>query len=906
MFRLMVNRLWHQRVSSVRRPRHAPSRTSSFIPVVESLEDRRLLSFSPPALVPTVSSSALLLTADLNGDGKSDLIIANLSGQIGVSLGNGDGTFRQTQVISGPSEPTAFALADLRGNGTLDLVVINHVSNNLSVLLGNNDGTFQAPVNRSTDIGPDSVAIGDFNGDGRQDVIVSSFDDRTGNASSIAILFGNGDGSLQSTRPIASGLAATSIESADFNHDGKLDLALLSSIRSTVGVILGNGDGTFKAQNLISQTGRPQEFAVADFNHDGFADLADVDYSGGLVNVFINAGSGTFQSAAAVATGGISLTSIAVADLNQDGVADLVVGDFFGRSLFELNGNGDGSFKSSVTIASGYSPYNEAIADFNGDGAIDIAFTYQQSSASLLLNQLSVPAFHVTPPAGSITPSTVQSFTVQATDADGNLLSDYVGIIHFSSSDSAAVLPPDYTFTAADQGSHRFNITFNAVGGQSLSVVDSANNAMRGGVALTISAPWMSLVTQISVSTPNTTSPGTPTTIAVSALDAQGNPVESYTGTVHVSLSGTTGLSQDITFSAADRGVRTFTFTPAAYGVADIHVNDTQVQTLQGSATLLVPTHGIIATGTDSGSPEVKVFDAVTGALKYSFLPYDSAFTGGVRVAIGDVNGDGTPDIVTAPGPGGGPDVHLYDGKTQQLLRQWFAFDPQFIGGVNVAVGDVNDDGFDDIVVGADAGGGPNVIAYSGTDGSTLLNTFAYDPQFIGGVRVAVGNTNRIGIDLRVIDFYPGADIITGAGPGGGSEVKVIRVDGVVIRSFMAYDSQFIGGVYVAIGFTADSPQPTIITGAGAGGGPNVKLFNAADGTLQQSFFVYDATFIGGVRVAAVASDSSSIIAKVLTSPGVGGQAEVCQFDGLSAKQIDLLFAYPTPFVGGLFAAGSR
>src|SRR5207253_2684824 len=117
-------------------------------------------------------------------------------------------------------------------------------------------------------------------------------------------------------------------------------------------------------------------------------------------------------------------------------------------------------------------------------------------------------------------------------------------------------------------------------------------------------------------------------------------------------------------------------------------------------------------------------------------------FTGGVRVAIGDVTGDGTPDIITAPGPGGGPDIHVYDGQTGQIVRQFFAFDPAFTGGAFVAAGDVNGDGAADIIVGADQGGGPNVAVFSGQDGSQLDSFFAFDQRFTGGVRVAADDFN--------------------------------------------------------------------------------------------------------------------------------------------------------------------
>jgi hypothetical protein len=183
------------------------------------------------------------------------------------------------------------------------------------------------------------------------------------------------------------------------------------------------------------------------------------------------------------------------------------------------------------------------------------------------------------------------------------------------------------------------------------------------------------------------------------------------------------------------------------------------------------------------GAPEVKVYDAHTGQLKFDFRAYAPGFTGGVRVAVGDVNGDGVPDIITAPGPGGGPDIHVYDGKTGGLMGQFFAFSPNFTGGSYVAAGDVNGDGRADIIVGADAGGGPNVTAFDGRTGAELLNFLPFDQHFTGGVRVAVTD----------------GQVVAVPGPGGGPDVRAYNgATGAALDEFFAYAPRFSGGLYVA------------------------------------------------------------------------------------------------------------
>src|SRR5262249_53548508 len=104
------------------------------------------------------------------------------------------------------------------------------------------------------------------------------------------------------------------------------------------------------------------------------------------------------------------------------------------------------------------------------------------------------------------------------------------------------------------------------------------------------------------------------------------------------------------------------------------------------------------------GGPQVNGYSA-SGTLLNAFFAYDPGFTGGVRVAVGDSNGDGIPDLLTAPGPGGGPNLRAFDGKTGAILRNFFAFDPNFTGGLYIAAGDVTGDGVADILVGADTGG---------------------------------------------------------------------------------------------------------------------------------------------------------------------------------------------------------
>ena len=222
-------------------------------------------------------------------------------------------------------------------------------------------------------------------------------------------------------------------------------------------------------------------------------------------------------------------------------------------------------------------------------------------------------------------------------------------------------------------------------------------------------------------------------------------------------------------------------------------------------------------------APLVNVFDQSTGEVRLSFLAYAPSFRGGVRVAMGDVTGDGVPDIITGAGPGGGPHVKVFDGVNgQQLagpLGSFFAFDSSFTGGVFVAAGDVNGDGRADVIVGAGAGGGPHVKVFSGADGSVagqLLRVRLHVPRR----RHGRGRGHDRGRE--------GGHCHRGRGRRRAARQGVQRSDLSTVASFYAYSATFHGGVTVAAGDFNGDGKADIVTGAGPGGGPQVKAFDGA------------------------------------------------------------------------------
>jgi hypothetical protein len=353
---------------------------------------------------PYINAVTWVVVADVNGDGKPDLLMTAINnllspfGIVAVLLGNGDGTF-QTAVnyASGASSATSVAVGDVNGDGKADLLVAGCVSINsnctgeVGVLLGNGDGTFQTAVTYdSGGYNATSVAVADLNGDGKPDLVVANACVSISNCANgtIGVLLNNGDGTFQTAVTYGSGgyegpFSNIQVAVTDVNDDGRPDLLVSNGCVSSnscangaVGVLLGNGDGTFQtAVTYGSGGGSANSVAVADVNEDGKPDLLVANRGSGTVGVLLGNGDGTFQTAVTYGTGG-SAVSVAAADVNGDGNPDLLIAGQEGlyASVNVLLGNGDGTFQTAVTLYPG--SYNSAVSvaaeDVNGDGKPDV------------------------------------------------------------------------------------------------------------------------------------------------------------------------------------------------------------------------------------------------------------------------------------------------------------------------------------------------------------------------------------------------------------------------------------------------------------------------------------------------------------------------------------------------------
>jgi hypothetical protein len=315
---------------------------------------------------------------DFNHDGKLDIAVSSYIPMNGVTilLGNGDGTFRAGESYVFGDQLAEIATADLRHIGKLDLVVGDYLSDYVYVLLGNGDGTFQPAVPYRTDRTPFFVSTGDFTDHGKMDIIAVA--GPGGSCDCVEVLPGNGDGTFQApiVTPVPYGVDGYALAAGRFDEDSKLDVAVVGVFGSAnqVDILLGNGDGTFRPHGYYEIPDGLSDVTTADFNGDGKSDLAVVSLYANSAGVLLGNGDGTFQPP--VYYSSEFPTLVAAHDLDGDGKQDLVVensGELgIPAGISVLKGNGDGTFQPGVFYPAGEEGGFMAVGDFNNDGKPDL------------------------------------------------------------------------------------------------------------------------------------------------------------------------------------------------------------------------------------------------------------------------------------------------------------------------------------------------------------------------------------------------------------------------------------------------------------------------------------------------------------------------------------------------------
>jgi len=345
---------------------------------------------SPPFSI----GAPTLAAGDLNADGRIDLMSANYAtNNVSVFLGNPDGTHGAERTFGTGQRPGSIAAGDYNGDGALDVVTGNSGSLDLSILEGRGDGTFAAATRMPLGYAPTSLVSADFNQDGRADLAVAS-----PARHDIAIFLGQADGTFSVAAYFDAYQAPFHLALADIDGDGHLDiLSVAASVLNTVNLLLGRGNGAFESAKPIlglrPPVGLPFSEAIAvaaaDFDGDGRLDLAAVDYFNWYVHIFLQSSSGSFAEPSWVLKTATYPTAVAAADLNRDGRPDLVVAGESNQGRGSLSiyvqASGGGFAEPGSRFASGAGPHALVLADLDSDSLPDIAVAVHLG-ISVLLN----------------------------------------------------------------------------------------------------------------------------------------------------------------------------------------------------------------------------------------------------------------------------------------------------------------------------------------------------------------------------------------------------------------------------------------------------------------------------------------------------------------------------------------
>jgi hypothetical protein len=577
------------------------------------------LNYVLPAQPPGTQTPLSVAVGDFNKDGKLDLAVTAYTyrpgywepfgyyGQlyvpperdayVNVLIGNGAGGFSADNSYALPDNSPlyapsrAIAVGDFNGNGQLDLAVADGTGSTLSLLLGNGDGTFVNPTPLATGSHPLSVAVGDFNGDKKLDLVTANVNDN-----SVSVLLGNGNGTFAPAVNYSVGIGPITVP-ADLNRDGKLDIVTANLGGNSVSVLLGQGDGTFQTAQNFAPGSAFADVAVDDFNGDGWPDLAIANPSANTVSVLLNAAdwSTARQASSFVVSGFPSLTAAGAP-------GSFTVTARYADGTTATNYTGTVHFTSTDPQAFLPADYTFSAADagvhtFSATlktagtqsiTATDTSTAINGTETGIAVNPAAASTLGVTGFPSPVPAGWAGDVFVTTRDPYGNIATGYRGTIRFTSTDGKASLPANYTFTAADAGIRPFSATLVTAGMQAITATDTTTAGITGtdaGIAVSPAAASKFIITA-----PSKVTAGSRFSLTIMVEDAYGNVVTGYTGTVHLSSTDNTAtLPKNYTFSAADRGVHTFTgLVLRKKGSQQVTVTDTLNSSLNAGKTMYV------------------------------------------------------------------------------------------------------------------------------------------------------------------------------------------------------------------------------------------------------------------------------------------------------------------------------
>jgi hypothetical protein len=828
-------------------------------------------TFQPQVTYAVGSQPEALVAGDFNGDGRIDLAVANEgSNNVSVLLGNGDGTFHDQTTYPVGTKPSNVVAADFNGDGHTDLAVANYGSNDVSVLLGNGDGTFDKAVSYKVGSQPASIVAADFNGDGRTDLAVTNSADDT-----VSVLLGNGDGTFrpQVTYPV--GTEPEGLIAGDLNGDGRIDLADANMGSGDVSVLLGNGDGTFQPQVRYMAGNGPSGLAAGNFTGDGRTDLAVANAFDITVSVLPGNGDGTFGSATPYNVG--------------SGPSDVVAGDFNGDGQTGLATVNAGSNNVSVLLNLGGTlmapgPFVTAaqsvpvVADLTGDGVNDVFVV--DAAGDILWRQgrplapgTYDPPITINPGRPSrdiVTVGTNQGLVLASVDATDNAISLYAwraGSFALIGSLATGRLPAQ--IAVADlTGSHTGDLVVRNAGDGTLSVF--FNTRSGSGPYSALLAPFLP---------PETLTVG-PSVSDITLADVSGSGradlLLTYraTGEVGVvrNLGGGvfapvvmypagTGLYA-VTSGDGSPGLTTFEATAgitagalAVGGPADLLAIDPGSNTFSVLAglggdrfanpvTFTTPSPAIAVQAADlegRGIPDTIVLSSsgVTvyrGDGKGGFLPDPFTIAAGpepIGMTVGDVNGDGKPDLLVS---------NAYGDLLVLLGNGDGTFAPYHQSGQNVALAVLPNGSSNPDFIFADQGRDRVVVNYAGGQSQTLADSSS---GLLAPGAVKLADLNGDGIPDLIVANSGSNNVLVYPGLANGQ-----------------FGPELNGGTGFFTGTT-----PVGITVANLNGRPDLVIANEGSNDVSILFNVPTPaggfTFVPGPRLAAGLGPTATIVEKL-------------------------------------------
>jgi hypothetical protein len=709
-------------------------------------------TFQPEKAFPVGKNPHVVAVADLNGDGKLDIVTPNTSDDtISVLLGNGDGTFQSQQAAPSPApgtRPFAVAVADLNGDGRPDIVTANRGADSVSVLLSNSDGTFGTRETFPAGSTPKSIAVGDFNGDGIPDLVTANYDTGT-----VSVLLGNGDGTFGPPRSYPAGNTTYAVAVADVDGDGNLDIIAANKGDGTVSVLLGKGDGTFQPQQVYPAGPGVDAVTVADLTGNGEPDIVTGNFGADTVNVLLNNGDGTFAPAESYAAGA-NPSAVAVADLAGDGKPDIIVADYSGNCVDVLPGNGDGTFGTAQSYAAGTNPDGVKVADLSGDGKLDIVTANYGAGNVSVLTGNGDGTFQ--PPRSFAAGSGASALAIADFNRDGrpdlvvsnrdvNTVSLLVGNGDgtFQPQQAYGLTENRYSLAVADvNGDGKPDLVTTSLRNDTVSVqLGNGTGAFARGQTLPVGEA--------------------PTSAAVADLNGDGRldvvTTNSGDGTVSVLLGNGDGTFQAAQTFAVGRGPRQVVAAKlTGDGIPDLVVtnyDDNTVCVLLGKGDGTFAPQEVYAVGQ---------------------RPYG--------VAVADVNSNGVPDIVVANAAGDDVSVLIGNGngtfapqKVYPVGRQPFS----------VAVADLAGNGILDIITGNFADSTVSVLAGRGSGAFAVQQVYAVGKQ---PSSVAAAEVNGDGkLDLVTADYGDGAvSVLLDDGSGSFLPARALAGDALPVQTVVA------------------------------------------------------------------------------------------------------------------------